>query len=111
RSECHPTTRKRIAPSQLMLLVLLSVAVSSQIVSPKIIQAQLINGLCEKLPVVDVKASNNNINNKNKHEDKSKAVIDNDLARGWAAKGLGSFIQAYLGSIKTICSLGIAWYK
>ena len=99
-------SRRRIAPLQLMLLVLLSASVAGQIVSPKIIQAQLTNGLCENLPITAVTSSNNA-----ESGNQANNVIDNNINQRWAARGLGSFIQADLGSIKTICSLGIAWYK
>ena len=99
-------SRRRIAPLQLMLLVLLSASVAGQIVSPKIIQAQLTNGLCENLPITAVTSSNNA-----ESGNQANNVIDNNIDQRWAARGLGSFIQADLGSIKTICSLGIAWYK
>jgi hypothetical protein len=91
---------------QLMLLILLSASVAGQIVSPKIIQAQLTNGLCENLPITAVTSSNNA-----ESGNQANNVIDNNLDQRWAARGHGSFIQADLGSIKTICSLGIAWYK
>jgi subtilisin len=99
-------SRRRIAPLQLMLLILLSASVAGQIVSPKIIQAQLTNGLCESLPITGVTSSNNA-----ESGNQANNVIDNNIDQRWAARGLGSFIQADLGSIKTICSLGIAWYK
>src|SRR4051812_10914152 len=99
-------SRRRIAPLQLMLLVLLSASVAGQIVSPKIIQAQLTNRLCESLPIAAVTSSNNA-----ESGNQANNVIDNNIDQRWAARGLGSFIQADLGSIKTICSLGIAWYK
>jgi subtilisin len=99
-------SRRRIAPLQLMLLVLLSASVAGQIVSPKIIQAQLTNRLCENLPITAVTSSNNA-----ESGNQANNVIDNNIDQRWAARGLGSFIQADLGSIKTICSLGIAWYK
>src|SRR6476469_8506788 len=91
-------SRRRIAPLQLMLLVLLSASVAGQIVSPKIIQAQLTNGLCENLPITAVTSSNNA-----ESGNQANNVIDNNIDQRWAARGLGSF--------KTICSLGIAWYK
>ena len=99
-------SRRRIAPLQLMLLVPLSASVAGQIVSPKIIQAQLTNGLCENLPITAVTSSNNA-----ESGNQANNVIDNNIDQRWAARGHGSFIQADLGSIKTICSLGIAWYK
>jgi peptidoglycan/xylan/chitin deacetylase (PgdA/CDA1 family) len=79
---------------------------NNQIVSPKIIQAQLTDGQCKNLPITNVIASNNT-----EKGNTAKNVIDNKVNLRWAAKGVGPFIQADLGSIKTICSLGIAWYK
>jgi peptidoglycan/xylan/chitin deacetylase (PgdA/CDA1 family) len=79
---------------------------NNQIVSSKIMQAQPTNGQCKNLPITNVVASNNT-----EKGNTAKTVIDSKLNLRWAANGVGSFIQADLGSIKTICSIGIAWYK
>jgi len=79
---------------------------NNQIVSSKIMQAQPTNGQCKNLPITNVVASNNT-----ETGNTAKNVIDSKVNLRWAANGVGPFIQADLGSIKTICSLGIAWYK
>ena len=72
----------------------------------KIMQAQPSNAQCKNLPITNVAASNNA-----EKGNTAKNVIDSKVNLRWAANGVGTFIQADLGSIKTICSLGIAWYK
>src|SRR5438093_12220568 len=79
---------------------------NNQIVSSKIMQAQPSNGQCKNLPITNVISSNNA-----ESGNQANNVIDNNIDQRWAARGLGSFIQADLGSIKTICSIGIAWYN
>ena len=79
---------------------------NNQIVSSKIMQAQPSNAQCKNLPITNVVASDNT-----EKGNTAKNVIDSKVNLRWAANGAGSFIQADLGSIKTICSLGIAWYK
>jgi peptidoglycan/xylan/chitin deacetylase (PgdA/CDA1 family) len=72
----------------------------------KIMQAQPSNAQCKNLPITNVVASANT-----EKGNTAKNVIDSKVNLRWAANGVGTFIQADLGSIKTICSLGIAWYK
>ena len=72
----------------------------------KIMQAQPSNAQCKNLPITNVVASKDT-----EKGNTAKNVIDSKVNLRWAANGVGSFIQADLGSIKTICSLGIAWYK
>ena len=72
----------------------------------KIMQAQPSNAQCKNLPITNVVASKDS-----EKGNTAKNVIDSKVNLRWAANGVGSFIQADLGSIKTICSLGIAWYK
>ena len=79
---------------------------NNQIVSSKIMQAQSSNAQCKNLPITNVVASANT-----EKGNTAKNVIDSKVNLRWAANGVGTFIQADLGSIKTICSLGIAWYK
>jgi peptidoglycan/xylan/chitin deacetylase (PgdA/CDA1 family) len=79
---------------------------NNQIVSSKIMQAQPTNVQCKNLPITNVVASANT-----EKGNTAKNVIDSKVNLRWAANGIGTFIQADLGSIKTICSLGIAWYK
>ncbi len=59
---------------------------------------------CKKIPVVGVTANGND-----GHIPAN--VLDNNLNTRWSNLGIGSFIQADLGSKKTICSVDIAWYR
>jgi len=36
-------------------------------------------------------------------------LLDNDYDTKWDEEGFGSFIQADLGSVETVCNVGIAW--
>ena len=38
-------------------------------------------------------------------------VLDNNLATRWSNLGKGSWLQADLGAVKSVCSLGVAWYR
>ena len=38
-------------------------------------------------------------------------LLDNDYDTKWKEEGFGSFIQADLGSIESVCNVGIAWDK
>jgi hypothetical protein len=38
-------------------------------------------------------------------------AIDNDFSTKWSNPGLGSWIRVDLGSTKSICSVGIAWFS
>jgi hypothetical protein len=38
-------------------------------------------------------------------------LLDNDYDTTWKEEGFGSFIQADLGSVETVCTVGIAWDK
>ena len=59
---------------------------------------------CKKLPILGVAAKGND-----GHIPTN--VLDNNLDTRWSNLGIGSFIQADLGSKKTICSADIAWYR
>jgi F5/8 type C domain-containing protein/Big-like domain-containing protein len=59
---------------------------------------------CKKLPILGVAAKGND-----GHIPTN--VLDNNLNTRWSNLGIGSFIQADLGSKKTICSVDIAWYR
>ena len=63
------------------------------------------NNSCTKLGITGFKASPNDAGNIPAN------TIDDNLNTRWSSFGVGSFIQADLGSIKTICSVGIAWYN
>lgn len=38
-------------------------------------------------------------------------LLDNDFDTKWKEEGFGSFIQADLGSVESVCNVGIAWDK
>lgn len=38
-------------------------------------------------------------------------LLDNDYDTKWEEEGFGSFIQADLGSVESVCNVGIAWDK
>jgi len=56
------------------------------------------------LPISGVTASGNDGN-------VPQNVLDNNLATRWSSKGIGQFITADLGTAKTVCGVGIAWYR
>src|SRR2546427_3652259 len=59
---------------------------------------------CQKLPIDTVTASSNDGN-------PPANVLDNNLNTRWSNLGVGSWIQADLGSNMNLCSVAIAWYN
>ena len=59
---------------------------------------------CEKLPVTSVTANGNDGN-------VPSNLIDNNLNTRWSNLGSGSWIQLDLGSMKSICSVDVNWYR
>ncbi|MDQ6863080.1 MAG: discoidin domain-containing protein [Thermoproteota archaeon] len=59
---------------------------------------------CQKLPIGTVSASGNDGN-------LPANVLDNNPSTRWSNLGIGSWIQADLGSNMNICSVVIAWYN
>jgi hypothetical protein len=61
--------------------------------------------------------STNGLGNSNDDDDNDDdgtvfaKLLDNDYDTKWQEQGFGSFIQMDLGSVETVCSLGIAWDK
>jgi hypothetical protein len=62
--------------------------------------------------------STNGLGNSNDDEDDNDdegtvfaKLLDHDYDTKWQEEGFGSFIQMDLGSVQTVCSLGIAWDK
>ncbi|MGA7369847.1 MAG: discoidin domain-containing protein [Nitrososphaeraceae archaeon] len=53
------------------------------------------------------------VNNDNNEDDDRifTKLLDNDLDTKWEEEGFGSFIQADLGSLESVCNVGIAWDK
>jgi hypothetical protein len=69
--------------------------------------AQVLHGAttaaCQQLPVAGIMASGND-------GDVPANVLDNNFNTRWSNLGIGSWIQADLGSTMNICSVDIAWY-
>jgi F5/8 type C domain len=59
---------------------------------------------CEELPVTTVTANGNDGN-------VPSNLIDNNLNTRWSNLGSGSWIQLDLGSMKSICSVDVNWYR
>jgi F5/8 type C domain/Bacterial Ig domain len=56
----------------------------------------------------------NSIDNDNDDDDNDSVfakLLDNDYDTKWKEEGFGSFIQADLGSVESVCNVGIAWDK
>jgi glucose/arabinose dehydrogenase len=62
-------------------------------------------GTCQKLPIGNVVARGSETLNPPSN------AIDNNLNTRWSNLGIGSWIQADLGSKNSICSVDIAWYR
>ena len=60
---------------------------------------------CQKLPIGNVAASGSETVNPPSN------AIDNNLNTRWSNLGVGSWIQADLGSKSNICSVDIAWHR
>jgi F5/8 type C domain/Bacterial Ig domain len=117
---------KNIAAFSAITILLLSVAVTSQFASPRMVSAQIDNkgnppqtvaqnpGSCVKAPINAVSASgsdNNRKNSNNNNDNQANAAIDNNPDTKWSDKGLGSFLQTDLGSSQPLCSVQISWDK
>ncbi len=61
-------------------------------------------GTCSVGTIASVRASGNDGN-------VPANVLDNDLGTRWSVFGKGSWIQADLGSTKSVCSAAVAWYR
>lgn len=59
---------------------------------------------CSEAPIASVRASGDDGN-------VPANAIDGSLATRWSNLGKGSFLQADLGSAKTVCSASVAWYS
>lgn len=56
----------------------------------------------------------NSADNDNDDDDNDSVfakLLDNDYDTKWKEEGFGSFIQADLGSVESVCNVGIAWDK
>ena len=86
-----------------MFLIIVSLFSSNIMYSSPVAYGQTADPV---LPVISVTASGNDGN-------VPSSAFDNNLATRWSDEGVGSFIQADLGSgtLKTVTSLEIAWYK
>jgi hypothetical protein len=84
---------RRMALIPMTVLLLSSFVVTGQFASA---QSALNN--CSKVGIIAFKASPNDAGNVPLN------TIDNNINTRWSSFGIGSFIQADLGSIQTICS-------
>lgn len=86
-----------------MFLIIVSLFSSNIMYSSPVAYGQTADPV---LPVISVTASGNDGN-------VPSSAFDNNLATRWSDEGVGSFIQADLGSgtLKTVTSLEIAWYR
>ncbi len=61
--------------------------------------------ICEELPMVKFVAT------PSQSGDPPENVADGDFTTTWSNLGVGSFIQADLGTMKSVCGVSIAWYN
>src|ERR687897_238238 len=61
--------------------------------------------ICEELPVAKFVAT------PSRSGDPPEKAVDGDYTTAWSAEGAGSFLQADVGEVKSICHVGIAWYN
>ena len=61
--------------------------------------------ICEELPIAKYVAT------PSQSGDPPEKALDGDYTTAWSAMGAGSFIQADLSEVKSICGASIAWYN
>src|ERR671918_472803 len=61
--------------------------------------------ICEELPVAKFVAT------PSQSGDPPEKAVDGDYTTAWSAEGAGSFLQADVGEVKSICHVSIAWYN
>jgi Bacterial Ig domain/F5/8 type C domain len=61
--------------------------------------------ICEELPIAKLLAT------PSQSGDPPENAVDGDILTTWSNIGLGSFIQADLGAMKSVCGVSIAWYN
>jgi hypothetical protein len=61
--------------------------------------------ICEELPIAKFSAT------PSQSGDTPENAADIDFTTTWSSLGVGSYIQADLGTLKTICGVNIAWYN
>jgi len=93
--------RKMISTVLSMLLIIISLFSSNIVYTDPIAYGQSTDTV---LPVTSVTASSNDGNIPSN-------PFDNNLGTRWSDEGIGSFIRADLGWVKTVSSLDIAWYN
>jgi hypothetical protein len=64
-----------------------------------------VNNICEELPIAKFSAT------PSQSGDTPENAADIDFTTTWSSLGVGSYIQADLGPLKTICGVNIAWYN
>jgi hypothetical protein len=63
------------------------------------------NKICEELPIAKFVAT------PNQSGDPPENAADGDFTTTWSNLGVGSFMQADLGTMKSVCGVNIAWYN
>src|SRR5919106_3698943 len=61
--------------------------------------------ICEELPIAKLLAT------PSQSGDPPENAVDGDFLTTWSNIGVGSFIQADLGAMKSVCGVSIAWYN
>ncbi|MGH9978065.1 MAG: discoidin domain-containing protein [Nitrososphaeraceae archaeon] len=61
--------------------------------------------ICEELPIAKLMATSS------QSGDPPENAVDGDFLTTWSNNGVGSFIQADLGEMKSVCGVSIAWYN
>jgi hypothetical protein len=61
--------------------------------------------ICEDLPIAKLSAT------PSQSGDPPENAVDGDFLTTWSNIGVGSFIQADLGAMKSVCGVSIAWYN
>ena len=68
-------------------------------------------GTSEKDYATDVNNNHDDEDDDDNNESILTKLSDNDYDSKWEEQGFGSFIQADLGSVQSVCNVGIAWDK
>ncbi len=61
--------------------------------------------ICEELPIAKLLAT------PSQSGDPPENAVDGNFLTTWSNNGVGSFIQADLGAMKSVCGVSIAWYN
>ncbi len=59
----------------------------------------------QRVPIIGLTSSSSERGNPPEY------TLDRNINTRWSSQGTGAYIRADLGSVKTICGAGIAWFK